>query len=242
MRVRLRLVAMFRDMAGVDELTLEVERDSVSVGMVVEEARRRLPGLARALQVLEEHGLKPLVVVNGSPASMDHVVSDGDEVVLLPPAAGGVVEAGLIEQELDLNEVVSRLAREASKKGSGALVVFVGFVKGVVDGNEVHELVYEAYEPLASRTLREIAEKHSKREGVTDVIVYHRVGRLKPGDTTIYILVAARDRKTAFETARSILEEVKHQAPIFKLERRADGDYWVMGDGVRVRREHGEVR
>ncbi|MCD6428710.1 MAG: molybdenum cofactor biosynthesis protein MoaE [Desulfurococcales archaeon] len=148
----------------------------------------------------------------------------------------------VVEGEVDINEIARKIMNAASSSGSGALVLFVGFVKGVVDGAEVKELEYSAYEPYASRKLREIAEEECREEGVHDVLVYHRVGRLKPGEPTVYIFVAAQSRSIAFDKARRVLERVKHEVPIFKLEKRADGEYWVIGDGVRMRRPLSQKR
>ena len=145
-------------------------------------------------------------------------------------------EGRIVGGEVDVNEVARKIMNATNSSGSGALVLFVGFVKGVVNGVEVKELEYSAYEPYASRKLREIAEEECKEEDVSDIQIYHRVGRLKPGEPTVYIFVAARSRSIAFDKARKALERVKHEVPIFKLEKRADGEYWVIGDGVRVRR------
>jgi molybdopterin synthase catalytic subunit len=49
--------------------------------------------------------------------------------------------------------------------------------------------------------------------------------------------VSAVNREVAFRVAREALERVKHEVPIFKLERRDDGDYWVVGDGRRIPKE-----
>lgn len=145
-------------------------------------------------------------------------------------------DGGVIEGEIDVNEVARKIMVAASSSGLGALVLFVGFVKGVVNDAEVKELEYSAYEPYASRKLREIAEEECREEGMSDVLIYHRVGRLKPGEPTVYIFVVAQSRSVAFDKARRVLERVKHEVPIFKLERRSDGEYWVVGDGVRMRR------
>ena len=147
-----------------------------------------------------------------------------------------MADGKIIDRPLSLDELVSGITKEASSKGGGALVLFIGYVKGKVNDSQVDELDYEAYEPYASRKLREIAEKYEQREGVLDVRIYHRVGNLKPGETTLYVIVAAKSRHQAFEAAKEALEEVKHYVPIFKLEKRSDGEYWVIGDGKRVRR------
>ncbi len=140
--------------------------------------------------------------------------------------------ASIIHGRLDINQVINDMLSRGSE--DGAIVMFLGFVKGVVNGSKVIKLRYEAYEPLASRKLVEIVEDECR--GVSDVRVYHRVGELSPGEPTIYVFVKAKSRSEAFDTARKVLERVKHEVPIFKLEIREDGEYWVVGDGKRIKR------
>lgn len=146
------------------------------------------------------------------------------------------VKVGVIKDDVELDSTLKALARQAAGKGCGALVMFMGFVKGVVEGSAVRELVYEAHESYALRKLREIGEWAVKEFGVEDVVILHRVGALRPGDPTIYVIVTAVTRSKAFEAAAQVLERVKHEAPIYKLEVREDGEYWVLGDGKRLRR------
>jgi len=145
-------------------------------------------------------------------------------------------EGRIIRDSINVDSVANEIMRASSKAGCGALVIFVGYVKGMVEGHEVRELEYSAYEPYASRKLQEIAEEECRDDGVLDVRIYHRVGSLRPGEPTIYIFVSAVGRAKAFDKARKVLERVKHEVPIFKLEKRADGEYWVIGDGVRMKR------
>lgn len=152
-----------------------------------------------------------------------------------------VVRVGVVKDDVELDSTLKALARLAAGKGCGALVMFMGFVKGVVDGSAVKELVYEAHESYALEKLREIGEWAVKEFGVEDVVILHRVGALRPGDPTIYIIVTATTRRKAFEAATQVLERVKHEAPIYKLEVREDGEYWVLGDGKRLRRENPKV-
>jgi len=142
----------------------------------------------------------------------------------------------ITREPLDLNTITKKLCSSATKKGGGALVMFMGFVKGVVDNVQVTNLIYEAHEHYALKKLDEIAKSYSKVEGVIDVVIFHRVGNLKPGEPTIYIFVTAVNRRIAFKVASEVLERVKHEVPIFKLEKRSNGEYWVLGDGKRVKR------
>lgn len=144
------------------------------------------------------------------------------------------IDAQLVSGRIDIGRVIDEIAKNTSEKGSGAIVVFTGVVKGVVDEHKVYSLVYNAYEPYASQKLWKIAEEELRDHGVLSVRIYHRIGELKPGEPTIYIFVSAKNRDKAFSVARKILERVKHEVPIFKLEKRDDGNYWVIGDGKRL--------
>ncbi len=144
-----------------------------------------------------------------------------------------VVETRITTEAVDVNSIIAKLT-ESSREGCGALVMFMGFVKGVVEGNEVKSLTYEAYENLAVRVMNDIANDLLKSFKIKDVVIIHRIGKLKPGDPTIYIFVTASERSEAFKAAQQALERVKHEVPIFKLEERSDGNYWVIGDGRRV--------
>ena len=145
-------------------------------------------------------------------------------------------EGKVIRDKLDLNEVIDELSRYSSE-GAGALVIFIGIVKGMVDGEKIKELEYSIYEPYASEKLNEIAVSESEDDEIYDVRVYHRIGRFESGEPTVYIFVSAKNRDKAFKKAKKILERVKHEPYIFKLEKREDSEYWVLGDGKRVKKK-----
>jgi molybdopterin synthase catalytic subunit len=166
----------------------------------------------------------------------DEVPPDTTCYVLVPRPGVLVARVVTPEESVSLDKLVQAMALRATVLGGGAVVGFTGFVKGYVDGNRVDKLVYDAYRELADRKLYELAAKYADVPGVIDVAVLHYIGERRPGDYTIHILVSAKTRHEAFHTAALLLEEVKHKAPIFKLEERSDGTYWVLGDGVRVKK------
>ncbi|MEM1663329.1 MAG: MoaD family protein [Pyrobaculum sp.] len=174
-----------------------------------------------------------LVLVNGRAVSEDYVVKDGDEIAIMPPVSGG---GGVVLEKINIDEEIKKVIEKTAPLGGGGVVVFVGYVKGLVDGSVVERLEYEAYEPYATMKINEIEKWALEQDGVLDIRVYHRVGTLKPGDTTIYVIASAINRDVAFRVAKEVLERVKHEVPIFKLEKRDDGEYWVIGDGKRVPR------
>jgi molybdopterin converting factor small subunit len=79
--VRVRFFASYADLAGCETAAVEL-RLPATVGDVVRRVREQLPGA----RVLPE---RPLTAVNLRHVKLDAPVSDGDEVALLPPLAGG---------------------------------------------------------------------------------------------------------------------------------------------------------
>ena len=141
-------------------------------------------------------------------------------------------EARLIEEKIDIGRVVEEITMESPN--SNAVVIYVGYVKREVEGHVVNWLNCEPHERYASKILNSIVEEEMD-EGVSCIRIYHRVGRLKPGEPITYVFVSAEDRVKAFEKAREVLERVKRESMIFKVESREDGEFLVLGDGRRLK-------
>ena len=203
---------------------------------------KKYPQIANYIDETEPE--EPIIIlVNGEPAKQDKELRNNDEVFLFPPASGGLPEGFIIEDNISIDNVIEDMKKNPEFIRSGAVVVFIGFVKGIVGNNvKVYELLYDAYKPFANTKLKEIAEEYSRKPNVIDVRIYHKVSKLKPKETTVYIFVSAIDRKTAFNVAKEVLERVKHEAPIWKLEIRSDGEYWVLSDGKRIPRPKASTR
>lgn len=80
MQIRTLLFASYRDMAGADELQLELPVGATAADLVLR--LRALPGLDRLPP-------EPALAVNQEYAPLSTPLSEGDEVALLPPVAGG---------------------------------------------------------------------------------------------------------------------------------------------------------
>jgi len=141
-------------------------------------------------------------------------------------------EARLIEEKIDIGRVVEEITM--GSPNSNAVVIYVGYVKREVEGHVVNWLNCEPHERHASNLLNSIVEEEMG-EGVSCIRIYHRVGRLKPGEPITYVFVSAEDRVKAFEKAREVLERVKRESMIFKVESRDDGEFLVLGDGRRLK-------
>ncbi len=81
LRVRLLFFAVYRDLAGTSELELELP-SGATAATAVARLRERGGSLARLPAA-------PVVAVNREYAALATALSDGDELALLPPVAGG---------------------------------------------------------------------------------------------------------------------------------------------------------
>jgi molybdopterin synthase catalytic subunit len=117
-----------------------------------------------------------------------------------------------------------------SDPASGGACVFVGTVRDRSDAGSVTGLTYEAWEELAERRLREIAQEMFEKWPVRRVALLHRTGDLAVGEVSVVVACSSPHRPDAFEACRHGIERLKEEVPIWKHEHLTDGEsHWVMG-------------
>ena len=127
-----------------------------------------------------------------------------------------------------LSAEVEAVAR-ATPQGCGALCSFVGVVRATHQGRRVRYLEYEAFEPLAVKVFRQIADEVAEEWPGTTLGLVHRTGRLEIGQTSVVVVAASAHRAQAFAACRYAIERVKQIAPVWKHEFFEDGEAWVEG-------------
>jgi len=109
----------------------------------------------------------------------------------------------------------------------GGIDVFIGTVRNMTKGKTVVRLEFEAYEAMALKEMRKIAEEVLHKWPVQRILVHHRTGILKTGEIPVIIAVAAAHRDAAFEACRYTIDTLKQTVPIWKKEVFEDGEIWV---------------
>lgn len=236
MRIKVRLFAMLRQQAGWREREIDLPPDAS-----IEDA---WTAIAAAAPELAKSRASIRFARNREYASADQQLADGDELVLIPPVAGGAQDSMLRCELRDVrieDELLAELRSTVPTSADGALVIFVGQTRETpgtpAPGEEaeaakhtdehVRGLDYEAFDEMALDVLRSIGSEIEQRFGVRRLAMIHRVGRVGLGEPSVVIAAASAHRGAAFDAARYAIEELKARAPIWKAEHYADGSVWI---------------
>ena len=134
--------------------------------------------------------------------------------------------AEIREEPLSVEEVRAAV----SDPGAGGIALFAGTVRDQDGGQGVVRLSYSAH-PSATAELRRVAEKVAAEFGVLALAAVHRVGDLDVGDLAVVVAVSCPHRGEAFEACRQLIDTLKHEVPIWKHQRFADGSSEWVGSG-----------
>ena len=116
---------------------------------------------------------------------------------------------------------------EVNRDAFGAVVSFVGVVRGYQEGRRILYLEYDAYKEMAERKIKQIADEIGSRWEPVDVAILHRIGRLAVGEIIVVIAVGAPHRKEAFAACQYAIDRLKEIVPIWKKEVGEEGEAWV---------------
>ena len=131
----------------------------------------------------------------------------------------------ITKEPLDLAALVCAL----DVTGIGAVATFVGLVRDQNLGRRVLHLEYEAYEPLALRSLDLIVGEALEQWPTVRLGIHHRIGRLEIGEASVAIAAASPHRADAFAASRYAIERIKQIVPVWKHEYFDGGDVWIEG-------------
>ncbi|MFZ4234705.1 molybdenum cofactor biosynthesis protein MoaE [Streptomyces murinus] len=130
---------------------------------------------------------------------------------------------GVRESALSVDEVF----RAVGDAAAGGIALFVGTVRNHDGGADVDALGYSCH-PSAEAEMRRVAEKVVADHPVRALAAVHRVGELGVGDIAVVVAVACPHRAEAFEACRKLIDDLKHEVPIWKHQTFSDGtEEWV---------------
>ena len=109
----------------------------------------------------------------------------------------------------------------------GGIATFIGTVRNSTKDKKVLRLEFEAFETMALKEMRKIAEQIVERWDAVHVSIHHRVGVLAIEEIAVVIAVSTPHRKAAFEACEYAIDTLKQTVPIWKKEIFEDGEIWV---------------
>lgn len=217
MRIQVLYFAVFRERLGRADEALEL-----AAGATVADAIAALEARHPVVAALRGHYR---VAVNQDMADGARVLAAGDELVLIPPVAGGNdrVHVAILDTPLSLDRCIAAVVTPET----GGVCTFTGLVRRHSRGVTVERLEYEAYAAMAEKVLRALVDELEAEVPGARLAIEHRVGTLAIGDLAVDIAAAAPHRAEAFTACRAAIDRLKDRAPIWKREVGDDGAVWV---------------
>jgi molybdopterin synthase catalytic subunit len=130
------------------------------------------------------------------------------------------------EDPIDIGAEITSLT--AGKVEIGAVASFIGKVRGAGGGDAISAMTLEHYPGMTESELAAIEAEACHRFNLSESLIVHRVGTLKPGDDIVLVIACSPHRRDAFEACEFLMDYLKTRAPFWKKESGADGESrWV---------------
>jgi len=114
-----------------------------------------------------------------------------------------------------INEAALQAERKASG-GAGAVVYFIGLVRGIEAGEAIDGLEYESFQRMAEHQFELLLDQMEKRWPIESVRLVHRIGFVKVNEASLWVEVIAPHRNEAFAASQWLMDEMKQVVPIWK--------------------------
>ncbi|WP_308638659.1 molybdenum cofactor biosynthesis protein [Paenibacillus silvisoli] len=225
----IHLFAGLSERFGQSVVTLELDQPSLTVQQLKQELSARFPESAALVKV-------SFMACNQAYATDEQHIHAGDELALLPPVSGGEetdvemeqVGADRTERFYITNEPLSVEAITAMVivPNNGAALTFTGTTREWTHGARTVRLEYEAYVPMAVKTLQQIGDEIEARWPGAKVAIAHRIGVVDIAEISVVIAVSAPHRGDCYDASRYAIERLKQIVPIWKREIWEDGSEW----------------
>jgi molybdopterin synthase catalytic subunit len=100
--------------------------------------------------------------------------------------------------------------------GMGAVIYFLGVVRGTEEGRAIEAIEYEAFQRMAEHQFNLLFDEIEKRWPIESVRLVHRVGMVKVNEPSLWVEVVAPHRGEAFAACQWLIDDMKRVVPIWK--------------------------
>ncbi|MBW6470490.1 MAG: molybdopterin synthase [Methanosarcinaceae archaeon] len=200
----------------------------------------RNPSLDKALDALADSGMDFAVVEGYKESVLPKIVlgdmkdmSELSNVVANLPEISDWNINELVElartqpDRVTLELLIKQVHKNPYVRKAGAIGTFTGIVREYTEGVQTQVLEFESHEKMAEESIERICTELKQKDGIMDVVIHHKTGRVEPGEDIVYIVVASSHRVQLFPVLSEAIERVKSEVPIWKKEITVDGEFWV---------------
>lgn len=118
-------------------------------------------------------------------------------------------------------------AFEAEAGDAGAVVSFSGLVRPSSGQGDVKILHLQAYSPMTENGIEAAMAEAKDRWPLSNAVVVHRIGDMRPGETILFVATASKHRRAAFEAADFLMDYLKTKAVFWKREKTESTEVWI---------------
>jgi molybdopterin synthase catalytic subunit len=98
----------------------------------------------------------------------------------------------------------------------GAVVYFLGLVRGKENETTINAIEYEAFHKMAEHQFNLLFDEMEKRWPIESVRLVHRLGTVRVNEPSLWVEVVAPHRGEAFAACQWLIDRMKEVVPIWK--------------------------
>jgi molybdopterin synthase catalytic subunit len=108
------------------------------------------------------------------------------------------------------------VAQRTASDDMGAVVYFVGLVRGIENEAAIGALEYEAFQRMVEHQFELLFDQLQKLWPVDSVRLVHRVGVVRVNEPSLWVEIVAPHRGEALAACQWLIDEMKRVVPIWK--------------------------
>ena len=126
----------------------------------------------------------------------------------------------ITSEEINTQICIDKVRHNAA----GAVSTFTGTTRDFFQDKQVESLSYEAYVPMALKSLEKLClAVRASYTGIQLICIQHRLGNVPVGMESVIIAVSAKHRDEAMHVCEDLINGLKRDCPIWKKEIYTDG-------------------
>jgi len=111
------------------------------------------------------------------------------------------------------------LSKRKMSDGMGAVVSFLGVVRGTEEERVISAIEYEAFLRMAEHQFNLLFDQMEKRWPIESVRLVHRIGVVQVNEPSLWVEVVGPHRNEAFAASQWLIDKMKRVVPIWKKPR-----------------------